>query len=75
MKHSSEPLDVFQGDHYENQFVVISDPKHASRFYIHNPETLIEVYQIENDENSEALYINKRYAEALELTNKSTNKY
>ena len=52
-----EPLELFQGDHYENKFYMVSDPKHPSKFYIHNPETLIEVYQIEEDSNAEALYI------------------
>ena len=71
--HLSKPLEIFQGNYHENQFNVLFDSKTPSKFYIHNPETLIEVSEIENEDKAEVFYIEKRFTEAFEMSKKSIN--
>ena len=70
-RYYSEELRDFESYYHDLHYSVVQDPAIKEVFYIFNPETLVKVSVVSNEEIIENLYIRKRFDEALHMSRNS----
>lgn len=64
-------MENFEGKYLDNEYNIVCDPKSPQTFYMYNPETIIKVGLITDQERAESLYIQWRYDEAIKFCAKN----
>lgn len=70
----SDPLDLFMSKYHDLYYNMTQDIKSDDCFYMYNPEQIVKVQLIRDEDRIESLYIRKRYEEALAIIRNNYSK-